>query len=224
MAEDGCAPLHKLQPQLTDLPHFFAPAKWAIKKQSLLVIWCSRNDISLLFKKIDWLIPISHLLFHRASWSKRAFEVSSWTRVVSSHLLSILPPLISILNYLQLIPKNTHTTHTPSVIKFPHKISWKRKPIKSFARLTRLVSEASVLTQTREILALMCSSLGFLDESSSLELLSEVPRFNTWSMLLFPLLWTLLLLLSAFLFLDAVLVSTPVFLLVYSSSWFLNSV
>ena len=46
-------------------------------------------------------VVVVHLLFNRAARSKRAFEISSRTRIISSDFLTIFPPLISIFNNLQ---------------------------------------------------------------------------------------------------------------------------
>lgn len=79
--------------------------------------------------------------------------------------------------------------------------------------LTKLVSDASVLTQVFQTFALMDSSLSFLDDSSSVELLSELPLFPRMLVLL-------LLLLSDFLFLDGLSSFSAGFLFIYSLSWF----
>jgi hypothetical protein len=50
-------------------------------------------------------MKFTDLLFNGAAWSKRTFEVSSRTGVVSGDLLTIFPPLISILNNLQIHAK-----------------------------------------------------------------------------------------------------------------------
>lgn len=81
--------------------------------------------------------------------------------------------------------------------------------------LTRVESDASVLTQVFQTLALMGSSLAFLHDSSSVELLSEFPLVPRMLVLL-------LLLLSDFLFFDGLSSFSAGFLFIYSASWLLR--
>ncbi|PON89293.1 hypothetical protein TorRG33x02_148360 [Trema orientale] len=62
----------------------------------------------LMSEKKAW-YRVNYLLFDRAAWSKRAFEVSSRRRIIPGDLLAIFPPLISVLYNLHIYKIHQYT-------------------------------------------------------------------------------------------------------------------